>query len=71
MVDLTDSTVGFQVPRSCPGVPAEVLDPRRTGGDEAAYDVAAARLARRSAANFGQYADQATPEAAGAGPRTG
>ena len=68
MVDLTDSTFGFQVPRSCPGVPAEVLDPRRTWPDGAAYDAAAARLAGRFIANFAQYADQAPPEVAAAGP---
>jgi phosphoenolpyruvate carboxykinase (ATP) len=67
----TDPAFGFQVPRSCPGVPAEVLDPHRTWPDEAAYDVAAARLAARFAANFGQYTDQAPPEVTAAGPRAG
>jgi len=67
----TDPAFGFAVPRSCPGVPAEVLDLRRTWGDGAAYDAAAARLAARFAANFGQYADQAPAEVAAAGPRAG
>ena len=66
-----DPVFGFEVPRSCPGVPAEVLDPRRTWGDGAACDAAAARLAGRFAANFGQYADRAPTEVAAAGPRTG
>jgi phosphoenolpyruvate carboxykinase (ATP) len=66
-----DPAFGFAVPRSCPGVPAEVLDPRRTWEDGAAYDAAAARLAARFAANFAQYADQAPPEVVAAGPRAG
>jgi len=67
----TDSAFGFRVPRSCPEVPAEVLDPRRTWQDGFAYHQAAARLAGRFAANFRQFADQAPAEVAAAGPRGG
>jgi phosphoenolpyruvate carboxykinase (ATP) len=67
----TDPVFGFQVPRSCPGVPAEVLDPRRTWPEPAAYETAALDLAGRLAANFGQYANHAPAEVAAAGPRTG
>jgi phosphoenolpyruvate carboxykinase (ATP) len=66
-----DPAFGFQIPRSCPDVPAEVLDPRRTWSDGAAYDAAAADLAGRFADNFRQFADQAPVAVAAAGPRTG
>ena len=36
----------IDVPTSCPGVPAAVLDPRGTWSDKAAYDAQAAKLAR-------------------------
>ena len=39
-------------PTSCPGVPAEVLKPRNTWSDGAAYDAQAAKLARMFADNF-------------------
>jgi phosphoenolpyruvate carboxykinase (ATP) len=34
-----------------------VLDPRRSWSDPAAYDIAAAELARRFEANFAPFAD--------------
>ena len=39
-------------PASCPGVPPEVLKPRNTWADAAAYDAQAAKLARMFAENF-------------------
>ena len=38
---------GLLVPASCPDVPDEILDPRRTSADGAAYDQAAHELAGR------------------------
>ena len=43
------------MPASCPGVPAEVLDPRQTWADKAAYDAAAKDLAARFKKNFDKY----------------
>ena len=63
-----DPVFGFAIPTSCPGVPAEVLQPRQTWADPAAYDEAARSLARLFADNFEQFAD-ATPESVlAAGP---
>jgi phosphoenolpyruvate carboxykinase (ATP) len=64
-----DPVFGFAVPTECPGVPAEVLDPRRTWPDPSAYDEAARDLARRFAENFGQYAEQAGEAVRLAGPQ--
>jgi phosphoenolpyruvate carboxykinase (ATP) len=63
-----DPVFGFEVPQHCPGIPAEVLDPRSTWADPREYDVKAAELARLFAANFEQYAATAGPEVAAAGP---
>ena len=52
-----------------PMCPAAFLDPRTTWADPAAYDAAAARLARMFADNFAAYADGVGPAIAAAGPR--
>jgi phosphoenolpyruvate carboxykinase (ATP) len=65
----TDPVFGFQVPRTCPGVPPEVLEARHTWPDPAGYDAAALRLARRFLANFELFAPGAPPEVTAAGPR--
>jgi phosphoenolpyruvate carboxykinase (ATP) len=57
-----DPTFGFQVPVACPGVPAEVLNPRNTWADPAAYDATARDLVERFRANFAKFADEVTPE---------
>ncbi len=51
----TDPNFGFQVPVAVPGVPGDILDPRRTWADGAAYDAKARDLARRFIANFAQF----------------
>ncbi|MBX6395534.1 MAG: phosphoenolpyruvate carboxykinase (ATP) [Alicyclobacillaceae bacterium] len=43
---------GLAVPRSCPDVPAEVLQPRNTWADKAAYDAKARELAARFRENI-------------------
>jgi phosphoenolpyruvate carboxykinase (ATP) len=50
-----DPTFGVNVPVSCPGVPAEVLQPRNTWTDKDAYDRQAADLAQRFNKNFEKY----------------
>ncbi len=46
---------GLLVPESCPEVPSEVLDPRGTWSDKAAYDETARELTRRFEANFKEF----------------
>ena len=50
-----DPNFGVLVPDACPGVPAEVLNPRNTWTDKAAYDAQARDLTRRFEDNFGQF----------------
>jgi ATP-dependent phosphoenolpyruvate carboxykinase len=62
-----DPAFGIAVPRVCPNVPAEVLNPRSTWADPAAYDAQARKLAAMFAENFKVYADQVAPEVRAAG----
>jgi phosphoenolpyruvate carboxykinase (ATP) len=66
---VVDPRFGFHVPTVCPGVPSEVLQPRQTWADGAAWDAAADRLAALFRKNFEQFADGASPEVLAAGPR--
>lgn len=42
----------LRMPKSCPGVPSEILNPRNTWKDKAAYDAAAVRLRDMFRQNF-------------------
>ncbi len=64
----TDPVFGFQVPKECPGIPAEVLMPRETWDDPEEYDAKAAELARLFADNFAAFADLAGADVVAAGP---
>ncbi len=50
-----DPNFGFDVPVSASGVADDLLDPRRTWADGAAYDAQAKKLVGMFAENFGQY----------------
>ena len=63
-----DPVFNLNVPRSCPGVPAEVLTPRNTWKRPADYDEQASRLARMFAENFQTFADDAAADVKAAGP---
>ena len=64
----TDPVFGFQVPASIPDVPQEVLSPRSTWSDPAAYDVQARKLAAMFKENFEQYRAEVPSSVAAAGP---
>ncbi len=63
-----DPVFGFEVPTSVPGAPAEVLSPRATWADPAAYDAQARKLASMFRENFEQFRNQVGDNLAGAGP---
>jgi phosphoenolpyruvate carboxykinase (ATP) len=66
---VTDPIFGFEVVTRCPGVPYEVLVPRNTWTDKAAYDATATKLAGLFRENFQKYSDIAGSEITAAGPR--
>ncbi|HLK55051.1 MAG TPA: phosphoenolpyruvate carboxykinase (ATP) [Chthonomonadaceae bacterium] len=65
----TDPVFGLQMPTAVPGVPSEVLNPRQTWADRAAYDAQAQHLARLFVENFEKYKSEAAPEVLAAAPQ--
>jgi phosphoenolpyruvate carboxykinase (ATP) len=45
------------VPKTCPHVPSDFLDPRGMWGDKSAYDRAALELSARFSRNFEKFPD--------------
>jgi phosphoenolpyruvate carboxykinase (ATP) len=64
-----DALFNLEVPVSCPNVPSEVLEPRRTWADPAKYDQYALKLAAMFRANFSRFVDAVPAEVAAAGPQ--
>jgi phosphoenolpyruvate carboxykinase (ATP) len=64
----TDPIFNVEVPTSVPGVPSEVLDPRGTWQDGAAYDAQAKKLAAMFGENFAAFADAVPASVRAAGP---
>ncbi|MBX3164326.1 MAG: phosphoenolpyruvate carboxykinase (ATP) [Bacteroidetes bacterium] len=56
-------------PKSCEGVPAELLNPRDSWKDKNAYDDKAKNLAEQFIKNFSQYASAANEEILSAAPK--
>jgi phosphoenolpyruvate carboxykinase (ATP) len=65
----TDSIFGVAIPKEVPGVPSEVLIPRNTWEDKAAYDEKAKYLAGLFVKNFEKYASGVTEEILQSGPK--
>ncbi|MDD5206481.1 MAG: phosphoenolpyruvate carboxykinase (ATP), partial [Desulfobacterales bacterium] len=65
----TDPVFGFEVPRECPGVPADILEPGRTWSSQSEYDVQARKLAAMFHENFEQFREPSTKDVEAAGPR--
>jgi phosphoenolpyruvate carboxykinase (ATP) len=63
-----DPVFGLGVPKQIIGVPSEVLEPRGTWSDGAAYDSQAKKLADMFRSNFSKFPD-AAEEIRSAGPR--
>ena len=64
----TDPVFGLQVPTVVDGVPTEVLDPRGTWSDGAAYDAQASKLAQMFRENIKKFGDAVMPDILAAGP---
>jgi phosphoenolpyruvate carboxykinase (ATP) len=67
---VTDPVFGLLVPVACPHVPPELLRPRDTWPDSAAYDAQALRLAGMFRDNFEAFQADVSDDVRGAGPRT-
>jgi phosphoenolpyruvate carboxykinase (ATP) len=63
-----DPIFNVQVPRSCPGIPDELLKPRGTWESSAAFDEMAKKLASMFTENFNQFADAVPKAVVLAGP---
>lgn len=68
---LEDPYFGLYVPTACPGVPDELLHPKETWEDQAAYERQARKLAAMFVANFRQYAGEVPAEVVSANPPAG
>lgn len=58
----------LQMPKECPNVPSDILNPRSTWQDKEAYDAKAVELARTFKKNFSKYEAQANEEILAGGP---
>lgn len=65
----TDPVFGLHLPTWVPDVPAEVLDPRGTWADGAAYDAQARKLAGMFRENIKKFGEAVSPAILGAGPQ--
>ncbi len=66
---VTDPVFNLAVPTAVAGVPSEVLSPRGTWKDPAAYDAQAAKLARMFVENFTTFESSVGAAVKAAGPR--
>jgi phosphoenolpyruvate carboxykinase (ATP) len=66
---IKDEIFGFEIPTSCPGVPADILIPKNTWSDVAAYDLTQRKLAQLFRNNFRAYESQASDQVKAAGPQ--
>ncbi|MBA3534128.1 MAG: phosphoenolpyruvate carboxykinase (ATP) [Ardenticatenales bacterium] len=64
-----DPIFGLHIPKSVPGVPDDVLQPRNTWEDKAAYDEQARKLAAMFENSFRTFADQVSEGVRAAGPK--
>ncbi len=60
---------GLEIPKACPGVPSEVLNPRSTWSVPSAYDVKAKDLVVLFNENFAQFENDVPAEIKAAGPQ--
>ena len=65
-----DPFFGLAIPQHCEGVPSELLNPRNTWSDGAAYDAKATKLAARFRENFKTYESGVNADTLAGGPLT-
>jgi phosphoenolpyruvate carboxykinase (ATP) len=65
----TDPVFGFQVPKTCPNVPDDVLYPSKAWADKKEYDQKYTQLAARFIDNFKKFAPDCPPDLESSGPK--
>lgn len=65
----TDPIFGVAIPKACPNVPAEILNPINTWADKTAFIEKAKYLAGLFVKNFEKYADGVSAEILAAAPK--
>ena len=63
-----DPVFQVSIPKHCPGIPDEVLQPASAWQDADAYQVKAREVAKMFQDNFRQFVDEADPDIRNAGP---
>ena len=66
---VTDPVFGLHLPDAIEGVPADILQPRNTWKDGAAYDAQATKLAAMFVENIKKFGAAVSPAILGAGPK--
>ncbi|MFP3488572.1 phosphoenolpyruvate carboxykinase (ATP), partial [Staphylococcus sp. SIMBA_130] len=56
---ITDPIFGLHIPSHCPGVPADVLQPKQTWENKENYDIKAKELATQFVKNFDKFSNVA------------
>lgn len=64
-----DEVFGLSMPKSCEGVPSEVLNPKNTWEDKQAFEEKIKYLAGLFIRNFEKYASGVSPEVLASGPK--
>ncbi|MCR9173496.1 MAG: phosphoenolpyruvate carboxykinase (ATP) [bacterium] len=66
---VTQPVFELSIPTSCEGVPSEILNPKDTWADKAAFDETANSLANKFVANFAQYEAETSQAILSAAPK--
>jgi len=66
----THKVFGLKMPKSCPNIPSEILNPKNTWENKSAYDSKANELATAFNKNFIQFSEHANEETLAASPTT-
>ena len=65
----THEVFGLAMPKACPNVPDEVLNPKNTWKDKKEYDKTAQKLAKKFNDNFAKFSDYANEEILAGAPK--